>query len=93
LFTYEHFDLLEKLCSFNCTEEEKNRIFKNFPAMLKHLECIEHLNGEGLEGELLEVCAILHLDTMEKQLTKSAIEKNAPHFDEGFITTFPLTYY
>jgi aspartyl/glutamyl-tRNA(Asn/Gln) amidotransferase C subunit len=93
LFTHEYFNQLEKLCGFNCTEEEKNRIFENLPAMLRHLECIEHLNREGLEGELLEVSAILHQDTPEKQLTPSIIEKNAPHFDEGFILTFPLTHY
>jgi Asp-tRNA(Asn)/Glu-tRNA(Gln) amidotransferase C subunit len=93
LVTIEHFNLLEKLCSFSCTEEEKNRIFKNLSSMLKHLECIEHLAGEGLEGELLKVCAILHEDLPEKQLALPAIEKNAPAFNEKFITTFPLTYY
>lgn len=93
MVTKEYFEKLEKLCCLQCTSEETVVISKNLNSMLSHAQKIEELKGEDVEDELTLTSSATHEDGAQSQLTISDIEKNAPSFQDGLITTFPLTYF
>lgn len=91
MFTKEYFEKLEMLCCFQCTPEETVVISKNLNSMLSHAQKIEELKGEGVKDEVTLTSSITHEDSAQSHLHISDIEKNAPSFQDGLITTFPLT--
>lgn len=86
MITKDQVEHVAKLARLALTEEEKELYTQQLSKILDYIDQLNEVNTEGVEPmtQPIPTVNVMREDVINKQFTREAILKNAPHEEYGF---------